>query len=370
MHSRVLWLATLAAAMAPAQPPQMMVFRMAPGSPLSVVATELGDSRVQPRGGAMVLDLHAVVTLRNNGPQTVRGVTLVVLAQEMTPGGKGSVAVPSLHVAPGASFPVKINLRLLRPLPAPQGPLVEAALDGVLFGDLSFFGPNKLESRRTLTAWEMEARRDREHFKTVLAKSGPEGLQQEMLASLARQQSRPQLNVEVSRGGGRAISAAVNALTGRTVSLAFLKIPESPLELLNGSAQVNAAETASPRIEAANRSNRAVRYFEVGWLVKDGGGRESLAGTIPAESGSLDLRPGKTAVTQQGTSYRLGTEIAGMSGFVSQVEFADGTIWIPSRRALGDRLLGIVPASPEEQRLAGLYRSKGLQALVEELGKF
>jgi hypothetical protein len=366
-----LWVAAGTALLAQAPPPQLLEFRTASGSPLTVVGTELGDSRVQNRGGAMVLDLHATVTLRNNGTQNVRGVTLLVLAQEMTPGGKGSVAVPSLNVPPGRNFPVKINLRLLRPLPAPAGPLVEVGIDGVLFSDLTFFGPNRLESRRVLTAWELEARRDREYLKAVLDKQGAEGLRQEMLASMARQQARPRLDVQVSRGPNRAISAAVNALTGKNVSFAFLKLPGAPLDPLTGVAHVSADEAGSPQIEVTNRSNRPVRYFEVGWIVKDAGGREYLAGTIPPETATLDLRPGKTAGTQQGRTYKLGSEIASMSGFISQVEFADGSLWIPSRKALGEgSLLGILPASPEEQRLGELYRNKGLQALAEELGKF
>jgi hypothetical protein len=347
------------------------------GAPVSIVSTDFGDSRVQPRGGALVLDLHATLTLRNNSPQSIRGVTLLVLAQEMTAGGKGSVAVPSLNVPPGQSFPVRINLRLLRPLPAPAGPLVEVDLDGVLFADFSFFGPNRLESRRTLTVWEMEARRDREYLKSVLKKEGAAGLQQEILASLGRQASRPRLDVQVSRGGARAISAAVNALTGRNVNFAFLQLPDSPLEALSGAAQVNGAEASSPRIEVMNRSDRPVRYFEMGWIVKDASGQQFLAGSVPASSPALDLRPGRSAVTLQERSYRFtrGSEqpptITGMTGFVSQVEFADGRIWIPSRKDLSEgSLLGIVPVSAEEQRLSEIYRTKGLQALIEELGKF
>ncbi|MBI3667242.1 MAG: hypothetical protein HY236_13630, partial [Acidobacteria bacterium] len=68
------------------EPASSIRFNLPDGSPLAVVSTDLGDSRVQPRGGAMVLDLHATLTARNNGPQNVRGVTWVVLAQEMTPG--------------------------------------------------------------------------------------------------------------------------------------------------------------------------------------------------------------------------------------------------------------------------------------------
>ena len=56
------------------------------------------------------------------------------------------------------------------------GPLVQVTLDGVLFQDLSFYGPNRLDSQRSLTAWEMEAQRDRQHFKSVLAAQGAPGL--------------------------------------------------------------------------------------------------------------------------------------------------------------------------------------------------
>jgi hypothetical protein len=63
--------------------------------------------------------------------------------------------------------------------------------------------------------------------------------------------------------------------------------------------------------------------------------------------------------------------IAGMTGFVSQVEYADGKVWVPNRESLVNaRLLGVLAPSPEEQRLTDLYRKKGLNALVEELKKF
>ncbi len=60
-----------------------------------------------------------------------------------------------------------------------------------------------------------------------------------------------------------------------------------------------------------------------------------------------------------------------MIGFVSQVEFADGSVWVPSRAALSDpKLARVVAPSPEEQRLTELYRKKGLAAVVAELNKF
>ena len=60
-----------------------------------------------------------------------------------------------------------------------------------------------------------------------------------------------------------------------------------------------------------------------------------------------------------------------MTGFVSQVEYADGEIWVPNRASLENtQLLRVLAPSPEEQRLTDLYRKKGLQALIEELKKY
>ena len=60
-----------------------------------------------------------------------------------------------------------------------------------------------------------------------------------------------------------------------------------------------------------------------------------------------------------------------MVGFVSQVEFADGKIWVPNRQNLDNaHLLNVLPASAEEQRLTDIYRKRGIDALAAELGKF
>src|SRR5712692_10572536 len=63
-----------------------------PDSPIVPLATNVGESRATPRGSAMVVDLHMALSLRNAGTQRIRGVTLLVQAQEVTPGGKASVA--------------------------------------------------------------------------------------------------------------------------------------------------------------------------------------------------------------------------------------------------------------------------------------
>src|SRR6516225_694045 len=156
-------------------------------SPLTMVSIDWSGSRATPRGSAYLVDVHASLALRNSSQKHVRGVTLEVLAQEVTPGGKGAVKVPSLDVAPGDVFSMHIDETLLRPLGGQGGPMVELRLDGVLFDDLTFYGPDKLNSQRDMTVWEIEARRDRRYFKAVLDARGPEALKNEMLASLNRQ---------------------------------------------------------------------------------------------------------------------------------------------------------------------------------------
>ncbi len=342
-----------------------------PDAPVAVVFADWGESRASARGSAMILDLHTALSLRNTGSHGIRGVTLLVLAQEVTPGGRASVSVPSLNVGPGEAFSVRIDLRLLRPLLVGGGPVVQVSLDGVLFDDLSFYGPNRLNSRRSMMVWELEARRDRGYLRSVFASRGAEGLQAEILSSMTRFSDRPRLDVQLARGGR---STNVGE---REVQFAFLRMPESPVEPTGGLARVAGNEARAPSVEVLNRSNRAVRYFEIGWLVQDHEGREFLAGSVPASDPGLSLAPGARSRLSQPASLRFSASpgrpfsIAGMTGFVSQVEFADGSIWIPSRAALGDpRLSRALAPSAEEQRLVELYRKKGLAALVAELKKF
>jgi hypothetical protein len=294
-----------------------------------------------------------------------------VTAQEVAAGGKASVAVPSLNVGAGETFPVRIDLRLLRPL-FPAGPLVQVSLDGVLFEDLSFFGPNRLNSRRSMTVWEMEAQRDRRYFKSVLVAEGEEGLRQTLLKSLARQAELPRIDMQVARGG-----RATNLEAERPVEFAFLRWPDSPVEPLGGMARIAGNEARAASLEVRNRSQQPVRYFEIGWIIRDAEGRQYLAGSVPASDPGLNLAPGQKSRVLQDASLRFSSapgrplSITGMSGFVSQVEFADGSVWIPSRAALSDPALArVVAPSPEEQRLTDLYRKRGLAAVLTELKKF
>jgi hypothetical protein len=341
-----------------------------PDSPVVLVSAEWNDSRTEPRGGAMVLDIDSVLSLRNASQRRIRGLTLLVLSQEVTAGGKASVSAQSLDVRPGETFPMHIQLRLLRPLLPSAGPLAQVSLDGVLFDDLSFYGPNNLNSRRTMTVWELEARRDRQYLKSVLASEGSEGLRKEMQQALARLADSPRLEVQVARG--RRTTAVAQE---RPVQFAFLQIPDSPLEPLSGSAIIAANEALAPHISVRNRSRRAVRYFEIGWIIRDQQGKQFLAGSVHAPETGLRLAPGAVSEVSEKARLQFSSapgrpvSIGGMTGFVSQVEFSDGAIWIPNRAAVNELGDALVP-SPEEQRLADLYRKKGLAALLNELNRF
>lgn len=345
-------------------------------SPLAVASLDLGPSKATARGGAVMLDLHASLRLRNLSGKRVKGVTLLVLAQDVSAGGKGSVAAPALDVAPGDDFPVRIDLRMVRPVSNGAEPLVQVLLDGVLFEDLTFFGENRLNSKRQLTVWELEARRDRKHFKEMLEARGPESLQREIVAAISRQDARPRVDVQVVRRGTmpRAANApATNYEMDREVKFSFLRMPGAPVDVMAGAVQIAGDEAKAPQLELRNREARAIRHLEIGLALKDSNGQEFYAATVPydeplAGKGSAALRESATLRVRNTGGMRL--VLDSMAGFVNNVEYADGAYWIPSRADLADpRVSKLVPPSPEEQRLVQLYRKKGLQGLMEELRK-
>jgi hypothetical protein len=345
-------------------------------SPVAVIGYVSDQSRTTARGAALVVDLHLGLTLRNAGANRIRGVTLRVVSQEATMGGKGSVTVPSLNIAQGETFPIRIDMQLVRPSQMGGGPLVQVDLDGVLFQDFSFYGPDRLNSRRLLTACELEAQRDREYLKRVLTQAGKEGLRQEILGSIARQQEMQPLSVKVRRGGagGAVTSAALPA--ERSADFAFLQFPDSPVEPMQGTAQISGNEARAPRIEVRNRSTKPVKYVELGWLVSDQAGKQYMAGSLPSSEPNLLLNPGQAASVLQDSTISFSSNgqpvnIRKVTGFVNQVEFTDGHVWVPTRQNLDLPSMKAVAPSAEAQRLAGIYlRKGGIDALVEELKKF
>lgn len=330
-------------------------FRVAlpPDAPVSVASSNWDQSRASARGGALLVDLHATLLLKNESPRRIRAVTLQVTAQEVTPGGKGSVTVPSLDAAPGEQFPVRIDLRLMRPLSRAGGALVEVSLDGLLFDDLTFYGPDRLKSRRSLLAWELEARRDRRLLLAALAQ-GRERLQEEMVQAAANLTEQSGVEMRVAR--------ATNQAGGRELAFAFLALPGSPLELNHGTAWVAPGEARAPRIALTNRAKRTVRSLEIGWIVQDAQGRQFVAGALPAE---IEIPPGQEAVVSRDRTLHFTRpgqpplEIAALSAYVAMAEFDNGEVWVPGR--------GGPALSGEMRRLVELYRRQGLNAVIAQL---
>ena len=341
-------------------------------SPVVLVDSATGESRAISRGSALLIDLHMSLSLRNTSSKRIRSLKLGVVAQEVAVGGKGSVAQPGMNVGPGETFPVPIDMQLMKPAMA-AGPLVEVKLDGVLFDDLSFYGPD-LNAQRTLTAWEIEAQRDREYFRQVLAKSGTDGLKREIFASMERQRLilRQQLEWRVPRGP--AVTAAALG-PERIEQFAFVEFPDSPVTAVGGTAQVAGNQMRSPRIDVQNRSGKPVKYVELGWLVRDENGQQYMAASLPASGPDLYLPARGTARVLQDKALDLSRngrplKIQSMTGFISQVQFSDGKVWAPSRQDLDKpELRNALPPSAEEQRLTDIYRTRGLEALMQELKK-
>jgi hypothetical protein len=171
--------------------------------------------------------------------------------------------------------------------------------------------------------------------------------------------------------------AGVSAAGLHNEKFAFLEFPNAPVEPVDGWAELSARGDVAQaaHIEVHNRSTKPVRYVELGWLVSDRN-QQYMAASVPPSGPELLLRPNETARVDQDTELRFARNgeplsVRKMTGFVSQVEFTDGKVWVPSRQDLeNNALLRVLAPSPEEQRLANLYRNKGLTALVEELKKF
>jgi hypothetical protein len=221
-----------------------------------------------------------------------------------------------------------------------------------------------LHLQYNMTVWELEARQDRKFYKNLLEASGPQGLQNAMLDSIARQAEVSQPNVQMARG------RATTAEAGQDMQFAFLRLPDSPVELTGGQAKISANQADGPSFAVHNVSKRPVRHVEIGWILKDQAGHEFLAASLPAD---LNLAPGQSGQVIEDASLRFHgpSAIQSMKGFISSAEFADGSYWIPSRKLLDDpELRRVVAPSPEEQRLSSIYRKKNLNALIEELKKF
>lgn len=341
------------------------------GVPLSVMAADFDESEFEPRGGALVIELAGSIRFRHEGSDAVRAVTLAVQAHERMMGARAAVSAPSLHATQGEEFQIHLNLRMLRPLPVPPGPVVHIAPDAVLFNTLSAVGPNRLDSVRKMRVREMEARRDREFFLARWRSGGRGELASAMQASLRRQAARSRLSVR------RATAGPVTAGpfgSPREVRFAFVQDSDAPIVLEQGSALVTGTVSDAPRIVFRNRTSRGIRRVELGWLVHDRAGNTYSVGSAPVD-GDTALAAGDRLETGAGERFDIrpfessgDLEIRSMTAYVRSVQLDDDRVWVPTRDALEEsRLLDAVPVSAEEERLSQLYRQRGPEAVAQEL---
>jgi hypothetical protein len=292
-----------------------------------------------------------------------------VEAQDLTPYGKGSVIKPSLFVLPGEEFPVKVDMQLLRPISATksESAMVQVTLDCALFSDLKAYGPDKLNSRRTLMVYELEARRDRQYLARLLDSGQLPELREEL--NFGNQDLIPrQLGLELLRGPG------TPAIREQALAVNPMPFPKAPVQPLSGAAQVAGNEVRAPRVEVRNTSKMRVASVAMGWIVRDRG-TDFVAGAVtsPVVIGPVQT----TSISESGTlrfSRSTGQPmvIDRLMAFVNDVQFSDGTLWIPSRADIDaatqdPELRRELATSPEEQRLARIYLRDGTAGLKKEL---
>jgi hypothetical protein len=231
-----------------------------------------------------------------------------------------------------------------------------------------------------MTASEMEAQRDRTALKRLLAQGGNPALKDAILKILARRDALPEIQGRIVRGHAltNAGLAAIVPERERQEQFAFVQFPDGPIQLLRGSAVIAGSDARMPSIEVANLTDRPVKYVELGWVLTDINGHSYMAGSLCLRairrSRCPPAAPGKVS-TENTLEFSTGGKplsIRKVTGFVNQVEFADGKVWVPTRQNMDSNplLLQVMEPSVEEERLANLYVTKGLPALVDELKKY
>ncbi len=215
-------------------------------APVTLAGDEWGGSAATVRGGAYAIDVRVALSLRNASQRRIREHH----ADRARAGGYAGRQRFDLRAQPGRCrrakhFQCAAICTCCGRSAAGASPMVEVSLDGVLFDDLNFYGPDKLHSRRTMMVWELEARRDRQFFKALLEQSGRDGLQKEMLASMARDADRPQFGVQMVRG------RATNTAGERDLQFAFLQFPDAPVEPTGGMARIAGNEARATEVGGA-----------------------------------------------------------------------------------------------------------------------
>jgi hypothetical protein len=344
------------------------------GSSASSVQVEFGNNspilmqslQFEPSGNtpgmSAEMKLRAFLALRNVGPKTIAGLTLRLDIDDLAPAA-ASIEMPALDARSGDAFRAPVNIDGARSFTRPSNSGLRISLDSVLFEDLSSYGPDTLHSLQALLRYEAENRRERQYLSSLLRAGQLADLREELNFGLP----------DTPQGLGVAISPAET--TSRKIELASLSFPDAPVQVLAAYAELNGSEIAGPQLSIRNASKKAVIGVTVSLLARDEHGSDFVAGTLPERTGMV---PGQDGSLYIPATLRLsrpkGTPpiVRSVSPIVTAVEFADGSLWIPQRaeiqRATADPVVRrLLAESPEQQRLASLFRREGVSAVAAEL---
>jgi hypothetical protein len=215
--------------------------------------------------------------------------------------------------------------------------------------------------------YELQARRDRAYLAKLIQNGRWTDIREELnfgLEDFSPQQFGLELLKEPSPASHE-----------RSMSISPVLFPSSPVTALGGAARVTGNEVRTPHIEVRNGSRKTVQSLDMGWIVRDERGRDFVAGSTPA---AVRLAPVQADRVSESATLRFSGPkgqpmlIEGLMAFVNDVEFGDGSVWIPTRldieAATSDPgLRRALATSPEQQRLADVYRRRGISGLIDEL---
>ncbi len=148
------------------------------------------------------------------------------------------------------------------------------------------------------------------------------------------------------------------------------------MRAIGGAARVLGNEVRAPQIEVKNTSQKTVRSIDMGWIVRDERGRDFVAGSVPA---ALQLGPVQTGRMTEAGTLRF-SHPAGQADDHRSIDGVRERCRIRGWQALDSHARSIsseatsdpilrraLATSPEQQRLAEIYRRKGISGLADEL---
>jgi hypothetical protein len=315
-----------------------------------------------------------LLVLKNTSMKTIAGCTFRVDTGKSSLLPHASASMPSLDLRSGevAQVPLEVELArsftTARSLPA----VLSISLDGVLFADGSSYGPDTLHSLRTLSRAEAENRHERQYLTSLLRAGRLADIRQELNFGL------PDTPLSLAVSVLPTVSSASSGEGGaKRIKLTSLPVPNAPAEAVGGEADLLNDGLSAPAVVLRNVSAKTILSASIAFLVRDEQANEFVAADLPEQTGIL---PGKQTKIQESGFVRLSRtkgpplEIRAVAVLVTSVEFADGTVWVPDRAEIdaataNPELRRLLSDSPERQRLAGIFRRDGINAVTAELRK-